>query len=108
MPAEDNLIQCLQVLITSEAGDKQAKHPNLTFTRAQPKSDNRLTIEPDTLRQKMQGIGTSFTQSSAFVLAHLEAESRDEVMAAIYSNKGANFTLARSHICACDFCVEGK
>jgi glucosylceramidase len=108
MPAEDNLIQCLQVLITSEAGDKQAKHPNLTFTRAQPKSDNRLTIEPDTLRQKMQGIGTSFTQSSAFVLAHLEAESRDEVMAAIYSNKGANFSLARSHIGACDFCVEGK
>ena len=67
-----------------------------------------VTVFPDSTRQTIQGIGTSFTESSAFVLAHLEPEQRHEVMQKIYGESGANFTLTRTPIGACDFSVEGK
>ena len=56
----------------------------------------------------MDGIGSSFTESSAFVLSDLEPSKRLEVMDAIFGEKGANFSLARTHIGACDFSVKGK
>jgi len=63
---------------------------------------------PDRLRQTIDGIGSSFTESSAFVLAHLDPERRREVMASIFGKDGADFTLTRTHIGSCDFSVEGK
>ncbi len=56
----------------------------------------------------MTGIGTSFTESSAFVLAHLPEAARRSVMAQLFSDQGANFSLARTPIGATDFSVEGK
>ena len=45
---------------------------------------------------------------AAFVLAHLEPEQRRAVMERLFGAAGADFTLARTHIGACDFSVEGK
>jgi glucosylceramidase len=56
----------------------------------------------------MDGIGSSFTESSAYVLAHLDPEARKEVMEKAFGADGANFALTRTHIGACDFCVEGR
>jgi glucosylceramidase len=67
-----------------------------------------LTVWPDSTKQTMYGIGTSFTESSAYVLAHLDPEQRREVMRRIFGAEGANFTLTRTHIGSCDFSVEGK
>lgn len=67
-----------------------------------------IQIKPEMVKQTIDGIGTSFTESSAFVLAHLDPEKRREVMERIYGESGANFSLTRTHIGACDFCVEGK
>ncbi|MDZ4181726.1 MAG: glycoside hydrolase family 30 beta sandwich domain-containing protein [Candidatus Cloacimonadaceae bacterium] len=63
---------------------------------------------PEQIKQTIDGIGTSFTESSAYVLAHLAADQRRAVMQNIFGQKGANFSLTRTHIGSCDFSVEGK
>ncbi|MFZ0390212.1 MAG: glycoside hydrolase family 30 protein [Calditrichia bacterium] len=103
----NRLYSTSEVLLTSEAGDKMARKADFSFRKGKA-TGNVIVIEPETAKQTMDGIGTSFTEASAFVLAHLDEGRRQEVMEMIYSEKGANFTLARTHIGACDFCVEGK
>ncbi len=96
-----------EILVTSEAGDKLAVKKNETFNKGRGQG-NLILIRPDIIKQTMTGVGTSFTESSAFVLAHLDKEKRLEVMKNIYGQEGANFSLARTHIGATDFAVEGK
>ncbi|MCP4274400.1 MAG: glycosyl hydrolase, partial [Gammaproteobacteria bacterium] len=96
-----------EIIVTSEAGDKLARKNNVTFSNGNGQG-NRILIRPDIIKQTMTGVGTSFTESSAFVLAHLEQDQRLEVMNNIYGRNGANFALARTHIGATDFAVEGK
>ncbi len=96
----------IEILETSEQGSKLTSIPNVKFGEAIVRG-NVITVVPELLKQTISGIGGSFTESSAYVLAHLELEKRTEVMENIFSNKGANFSLARTHIGSCDFCVEG-
>ena len=98
-----------EVLLTSAAGHKLAVMDPVHFS-----SDNtragvaQVQIDPLMTRQTVTGIGTSFTESSAFVLAHLPEAARRSVMAQLFSDQGANFSLARTTIGATDFSVEGK
>jgi glucosylceramidase len=96
-----------EILVTSEGGDKLTPMENVTFQKGRA-SGTVITIYPDSTKQTIDGIGTSFTESSAFVLAHLEPKRRIDVMRKIYGESGANFTLTRTHIGACDFTVEGR
>jgi glucosylceramidase len=67
-----------------------------------------VVIDDKRPRQTITGIGTSFTESSAFVLAHLDQPDRLVVMRSLFAEEGANFTLARTMIGASDFSVEGR
>lgn len=104
---DSELQQSLEILVTSEQGDKLASKPNVVFERGCAEGDV-ITVQPDLLNQQVLGIGSSITESSAFVLAHLDPEKRAEVMKQIFSEDGANFPLVRTPIGSCDFCVEGK
>ena len=103
----DTLYSTKEILVTSESGDKISKKDNVSFIIGDA-SGTVIKIEPEILKQSIDGIGSSFTESSAFVLAHLNPEKRREVMERIFSEDGANFSLTRTHIGSCDFCVEGK
>lgn len=103
----ESLLITQRILLTSESGDKIAEKENVEFIMGQA-SGNVITVYPENLKQTIDGIGSSFTESSAFVLAHLDPDSRKDVMNKLFSAGGANFSLARTHIGACDFCVEGK
>ncbi len=96
-----------RILVTSEGGDKLSLKANAYFQKGEA-TGTVLRIDPGHIRQTMDGIGSSFTESAAYVLAHLEPGERLKVMEAIYGEGGANFSLARTHIGACDFCVEGR
>ena len=96
-----------EVLLTSEAGDKIATKENLSF-RDGSFDGTRVIVRPDVVKQTITGIGSSFTESSAYVLAHLDVAKRLEVMDKIYSERGANFSLTRTPIGATDFAVHGK
>jgi glucosylceramidase len=102
------LIATSEVLLTSEAGDQLASKDNIPFKTGSASADNVIRVHPEIIKQTLTGIGTSFTESSAFVLAHLDADSREEVMRNIYAEQGANFSLTRTPIGATDFSVEGR
>ena len=101
-----NLTTTEEILLTSEKGDRLASKANVDFESGRA-DGNVINVYPDKTRQTLHGIGTSFTESSAFVLAHLSKDKRQEVMNRIYGEQGANFTLARTVIGATDFSLEG-
>lgn len=96
-----------EILQTSEQGDRLATKENADFTLGQA-DGNVIHVCPENIRQTLHGIGTSFTESSAFVLAHLDKDKRQQVMNRVFGKNGANFSLARTVIGATDFSVEGK
>ena len=101
------LISSSEILVTSEQGDRLAEKSNIEFVDGQA-AGTIVHVHPDVRKQIITGIGSSFTESSAFVLAHLDVEAREELMTRIYSESGANFSLARTVIGATDFAVTGK
>ena len=105
--SDSSLLTTKEILLTSENGDKMAKKDNVSFVNGTP-TGTVIKVDPDNLKQTIDGIGTSFTESSAFVLAHLDPEKRKEVMEKVFSENGANFSLTRTHVGASDFCVEGR
>jgi len=102
-----HLLMTTQILLTSEAGDKLETQENVPFQAGVP-TGTTVVISPDIVKQTIVGIGSSFTESSAFVLAHLDPEARAEVMDKIFGERGANFSLTRTPIGSTDFSVEGK
>jgi len=104
---EEHHLSTKNIFITSENGDKMAKRDNVVFAKTEVEG-TVITVNPEIIKQTIDGIGSSFTESSAFVLAHLDPADRVDVMRNIFSEDGANFALARTHIGACDFCVDGK
>ncbi len=101
-----NLSKTARILLTSEAGDKVATKDNVAFVNGKG-TGSKIVINPAVVKQTMVGVGSSFTESSAFVLAHLEKEQRQKIMQDVYSDQGANFSVARTHIGATDFAVKG-
>lgn len=102
-----NVDSTKEIIITSAGGDKLAKQENTRFKDGIAKG-TVIRIYPDLLKQTIDGIGTSFTESSAFVLAHLDRDKRRAVMENIFGPGSANFSLTRTHIGSCDFSVKGK
>ena len=72
-----------KILVTSESGDKMAVKENISFKKGKP-TGNIIKVNPKKIKQTIDGIGSSFTESSAFVLAHLETKKRKEIMEKIY------------------------
>lgn len=96
-----------EIILTSAAGEKLANQENTKF-KSGLATGIVLRIYPEQLKQTIDGVGTSFTESSAFVLAHLDKDKRREVMEDIFGSEGADFSLSRTNIGACDFSVKGK
>ena len=105
--ATKNALSSSEVILTAARGERQAQQANVVFSET-PAEGVILQVFPDQIKQTIDGIGTSFTESSAYVLAHLGEAKRKDVMEAIYGESGANFAIARTHIGACDFSVYGK
>ncbi|MEL6949861.1 MAG: glycoside hydrolase family 30 beta sandwich domain-containing protein [Pseudomonadota bacterium] len=95
------------IIITSEAGAKLAAAPAVSFERGRG-TGPVIEVWPGQTKQRIDGIGSSFTESSAYVLAHLEPERRRALMRELYGEGGANFSLARTVIGSTDFSVAGK
>lgn len=102
-----NLTSTLEIISTSECGDKLKPLDNAQF-ESKSTDGPSIVIDPNKKKQEILGIGSSFTESAAYVLAHLSETKRKEVMRNLFSDEGANYSFARTHIGSCDFCVEGK
>lgn len=103
----NTMLKTSNIYVTSEAGEIFATQQNVVFTQGEP-SGSVITIRPDIVKQTMTGVGSSFTESSAFVLAHLDKTTRQALMNKVYGEEGANLSLARTTIASTDFSVKGK
>ncbi len=106
------LSSCMQmkstkVLVTSEAGDKLTLKENIVFKKSVAEG-LKVSIDLENKRQSIDGIGSSLTEASAFVLASVTPEKRKEILNELFGESGANFAITRTHIGSCDFSVEGK
>jgi glucosylceramidase len=92
----------IEVYETSASGN------SLTIINEFIKGENTVTIAIN-LNEKFQtitGFGGAFTESSAYLLNKLSEENRKKIMQAYFSEKGANYSLTRTHINSCDFSLK--
>lgn len=101
------LYSSTRIYLTSESGSKLEEIENISFKHGYPE-EKVIEFFPQKKKQELLGIGGSFTESSAFVLAHLSVAQRKQVMNDLFSENGANYSLARTTIGSSDFSVEGK
>ncbi|MDA3821211.1 MAG: hypothetical protein PF450_01175, partial [Bacteroidales bacterium] len=95
------------VLVTSEEGDVLSEKENIIFKK-QEAEGFVVSVDLANKRQVIDGIGSSLTESSAFVLASLEPEMRMGILEELFGSSGENFPITRSHFGSCDFSVEGS
>ncbi|MBN2163386.1 MAG: glycoside hydrolase family 30 protein [Pontiellaceae bacterium] len=90
----------IRIYQTSRQGDRltpvQCSTPDQTPERI-------LKLDPSVTYQTLEGIGSSFTESGAYVLTELSAQKRKTVMDAWFAPEGAHISLTRTHIASCDF-----
>lgn len=91
---------------TSAAGDKFSVKPAILFTNGTP-TGVILNINTNNKRQTIIGFGGSLTESSAYVLANLPQDARDQILNNYFTSSGANYDLTRTHIGSCNFTVKG-
>jgi glucosylceramidase len=102
------LIQCktddmtVEVYETSESGN--ALKPINEFVT----SENKLviTLNPEETFQTITGFGGSFTEASASLLNRLGKENKEKILQAYFGDKGAKYSLTRTHIASCDFSLS--
>lgn len=89
----------VQIFETSANGN------SLTAIKPLTASTNsiEITINPKEKFQKITGFGGSFTQSTAYLVNKLSKANRKKIIDAYFSEKGANYSLTRTHINSCDF-----
>ena len=92
----------IQVYETSAAGHKLT--PLEVFSKGEVVS--KITINPKEKRQVITGFGGAFTESSASVLNKLSPEKSDQIINAYFSEKGAAYSLTRTHMNSCDFSLS--
>lgn len=92
----------VDVYETSASGNKLTKITEFSA------GDEAVTIQilPDEKYQEIIGFGGSFTESSAYLLNQLSKENRELILDAYFSDKGAKYSLTRTHINSCDFSIS--
>ena len=95
----------IQVFQTTRQGDRLA--PVMPASAADKQVPVRtLELIPSQTFQTFEGVGSSFTEAGASVLAELSEKARGKVMQAWFSTEGAHISLTRTHIASCDFSVR--
>jgi glucosylceramidase len=96
----------VMVIQTSQAGDRLASKPVLTF--AADDGSTLPTISVDTAQkfQTIFGFGAAFTETAVYCMSNIGPGPRKEIMDLFFNPfTGAGFTLGRTQIGACDFSV---
>ncbi len=79
----------------SEIGESQQKPASIT-----------ISLHPDEKFQLITGFGGSFTEASASLLNRISKANRTKILQAYFGDKGARYSLTRTHINSCDFSLK--
>ncbi|HPE33836.1 MAG TPA: glycoside hydrolase family 30 protein [Bacteroidales bacterium] len=88
-----------------EVFETSASGHQLTRVDEFPDMENTRVIRlfPGQKHQTVIGFGSSFTESSAWLLNQLSTEKRASVLKACFGHEGSRYSLTRTHINSCDF-----
>ncbi len=94
--------------MTIDVYETSASGNALTSIKEFKLAEQSLVIDVDTQNrfQTIIGFGGSFTEASAYLLNKMSGERRSEILNAYFSDKGANYTLTRTHMASCDFSLS--
>ena len=70
------------------------------------KEFSKISLKIDQKYQTISGFGGSFTESSAYLLNQMSDSKRKEILKAYFSNDGAAYSMARTHMNSCDFSLD--
>ena len=87
---------------TSVNGNKLTKVSEFEISE----NPSKIQLNPEITFQTITGFGGSFTESSAYLLNSLSKKNRTKILEAYFSEKGANYSLTRTHISSCDFSLN--
>jgi glucosylceramidase len=94
------------VIQTSQAGDRLAIKPYLSFANDDGASMATITIDSSTTYQTIVGFGCAFTETSVYNLTKVGSEKCKNMLNDLFNPfSGVGFTLMRTHINSCDFCL---
>jgi glucosylceramidase len=94
----------VQVIQTSQAGDKLAVKSALAFINDDGSVLSTLTVTPATTYQNIVGFGAAFTETAVYNLEKITTAKRSEVLNAFFNPySGSGYTLCRITINSCDF-----
>ncbi|MEO0600991.1 MAG: glycoside hydrolase family 30 beta sandwich domain-containing protein [Myxococcota bacterium] len=90
----------MQAFVTEAGGRRLAPLPVRPVAGG---TDVHITVDADTPRQTVHGIGGSLTQASAHAMSALSAARRQEILTALFAPDRAAYSLVRTHVASCDF-----
>ena len=96
----------VQVIQTTQAGDKLAAQPALTFAADDGSTLPTVTVTPATAYQSIYGFGAAFTECAVYNLCKVTPARKAEVLNMFFNPyTGIGFTLMRTPINSCDFSI---
>lgn len=102
------MLNCSQKQLAVEVYETSANGNKLTSIKEFVSGDNPVKIKliPEEKFQTITGFGGSFTEASASLLNQLSKENREKVLQAYFGEKGAKYSLTRTHMNSCDFSLS--
>ena len=70
------------------------------------KEVSKISLNVDQKYQTISGFGGAFTESSAHLLNQMSDSKRNEILKAYFSDDGAAYSMARTHMNSCDFSLD--
>ena len=68
--------------------------------------NNLIVLYPEITYQSILGFGGAFTESAGYCFSKLPDKSQKQLLDDYFSENGNNYTLCRTHIGSCDFCLD--
>lgn len=101
--------QTVKVYVSSKAGERLARKPDLQFTDTQAAGAGVVFEIKDSVKfQKIDGFGASMMEGGIITLNTLPADKQEEVLRTIFDPaKGAGFTAMKTPIAGTDFMSAG-
>ena len=101
-------VPVIKVFSSSQDGDRLTRQSDIQFSVNKESVLPLITINEDTIFQKIDGFGATFNEAGMICLNSLDPVEKEKVLQALFSSdSGAGYTLMKSPIGACDFASAG-
>lgn len=94
--------QIIDIYETSKNGNKLTLLKDFEVS----KEVSKISLNVDQKYQTISGFGGAFTESSAHLLNQMSDSKRNEILKSYFSDDGAAYSMARTHMNSCDFSLD--